>query len=194
MPWSLSCPERLWMPHPWRCSRPGWTGPGAAWFSITCGDWWPCMQHGLELHDPRGPFQPKSFHDSMILSARAFFPTLDKTDPFTVVDEVIIAHVLSFREKADQFGTTNYLPLRYIQLPVINETFKQWAKIAIIELKYLSWLLLPLISLFAGQRHNLQYHPKLCKYLKPDTTHLYSSSESETMLMLLLRSVTKKAS
>jgi len=21
------CPERLWMPHPWRCSRPGWIGP-----------------------------------------------------------------------------------------------------------------------------------------------------------------------
>lgn len=54
---------------------------------------------GLELHDPRGPFQPKSFHDSMILSARAFFPTLDKTDPFTVVDEVIIAHVLSEKKQ-----------------------------------------------------------------------------------------------
>jgi len=24
----ISCPERLWMPHPWRCSRPGWMGPG----------------------------------------------------------------------------------------------------------------------------------------------------------------------
>ena len=22
------CPERLWMPHPWRCSRPGGWGPG----------------------------------------------------------------------------------------------------------------------------------------------------------------------
>ena len=22
-----SCPERLWMPHPWRCSRPDWMGP-----------------------------------------------------------------------------------------------------------------------------------------------------------------------
>ena len=21
------CPERLWMPRPWRCSRPGWMGP-----------------------------------------------------------------------------------------------------------------------------------------------------------------------
>jgi len=25
------CPERLWMPRPWRCSRPGWMGPWAAW-------------------------------------------------------------------------------------------------------------------------------------------------------------------
>uniref|UniRef100_A0A8C2SZK3 Melanocortin 2 receptor accessory protein n=1 Tax=Coturnix japonica TaxID=93934 RepID=A0A8C2SZK3_COTJA len=23
------CPGRLWMPRPWRCSRPGWTGPWA---------------------------------------------------------------------------------------------------------------------------------------------------------------------
>ena len=22
-----SCPEKLWMPHLWRCSRPGWMGP-----------------------------------------------------------------------------------------------------------------------------------------------------------------------
>jgi len=22
-----SCPEKLWVPHPWRCSRPGWMGP-----------------------------------------------------------------------------------------------------------------------------------------------------------------------
>ena len=25
-----SCPERLWMSHPWRCSRPVWMGPCAA--------------------------------------------------------------------------------------------------------------------------------------------------------------------
>jgi len=23
-------PEKLWMPQPWRCSRPGWMGPWAA--------------------------------------------------------------------------------------------------------------------------------------------------------------------
>ena len=46
------CPERLWMPHPWRHSRPGWMGPWAAWSSIKCGGWWPCLWWaGLELHD-----------------------------------------------------------------------------------------------------------------------------------------------
>jgi len=34
-----SCPERLWMPHPWRCSRPGWMGPWAAWSGIKCEGW-----------------------------------------------------------------------------------------------------------------------------------------------------------
>ena len=29
-----SCPERLWMPHPWRRSRPGWMGTWAAWSGI----------------------------------------------------------------------------------------------------------------------------------------------------------------
>jgi len=22
------CPEKLWVPRPWKCSRPGWMGPG----------------------------------------------------------------------------------------------------------------------------------------------------------------------
>ena len=35
-----SCPERLWMLHPWRCSRPGWMGPWAAWAGIKWGGWW----------------------------------------------------------------------------------------------------------------------------------------------------------
>jgi len=37
-------PERLWMPHPWRCSRPGWMGPWAAWAGMKWGGWWPCLQ------------------------------------------------------------------------------------------------------------------------------------------------------
>ena len=31
------------MPHPWRCSRPDWMGPWAAWSSVKCGGWWPCL-------------------------------------------------------------------------------------------------------------------------------------------------------
>jgi len=27
------CPERYWRPHPWKHSRPGWTGLWATWSS-----------------------------------------------------------------------------------------------------------------------------------------------------------------
>ena len=30
--------------HPWRCSRPGWMGPWAAWSGIKWGGWQPCLQ------------------------------------------------------------------------------------------------------------------------------------------------------
>jgi len=40
------CPERLWMPLTWRCSRPGWMGPWAAWPSNKCGGWQPCLWRG----------------------------------------------------------------------------------------------------------------------------------------------------
>jgi len=59
------CPERLWMPRPWRCSRPGWMRPWATW-SSKWGGWWPCLAGGLEIHDPWGPFQPRPFCDSVI--------------------------------------------------------------------------------------------------------------------------------
>ena len=36
------CPEKLWMSHPWKCSRPGWMGPWAAWSSGRC----PCPWQG----------------------------------------------------------------------------------------------------------------------------------------------------
>jgi len=49
------CPRRLWMPHPWRHSRPGWMEPRAA-----CG-------RTLELSDLWGPSQPKPFYVGMIL-------------------------------------------------------------------------------------------------------------------------------
>ena len=32
-------PDRLRIPHPWRCSRPGWMGPWAAWSGIVYGSW-----------------------------------------------------------------------------------------------------------------------------------------------------------
>ena len=35
--------ERLWMPRPWRCSRPGWMEPWAAWSGIKWGGFWPCL-------------------------------------------------------------------------------------------------------------------------------------------------------
>ena len=41
------CPDRLWMHHPWRCSRPGWMGPWAAWSSIKGVCWWPCLWQGV---------------------------------------------------------------------------------------------------------------------------------------------------
>ena len=38
--------EKLWMPHPWRCSRSSWMGAWAAWYSIKCGGWQPCLWWG----------------------------------------------------------------------------------------------------------------------------------------------------
>ena len=54
---------RLWMPHPWRHSRPGWMWLWAAW----SGGWRPCPW-GLKPDDIWGPFQPSPFYDSMIHS------------------------------------------------------------------------------------------------------------------------------
>jgi len=34
------------MPCPWRCSRPGWMEPWAAWSTIRYGGWWPCLWWG----------------------------------------------------------------------------------------------------------------------------------------------------
>ena len=59
-----SCPERLWMPRPWRCSRPGWMGSQAAWAGAHSSSWQPILQQGLEHDDPQGPFPPKPFCDS----------------------------------------------------------------------------------------------------------------------------------
>lgn len=41
------CSKNLWMPCPWRCSKPDWMGPWAAWYSIRYGGWRPYLQEGI---------------------------------------------------------------------------------------------------------------------------------------------------
>ena len=52
------------MPPPWKHSRPGWVGLEQP--CLMGGV--PAYSRGMELGDLKGPFQPKSFHDSMTLS------------------------------------------------------------------------------------------------------------------------------
>lgn len=42
--WGTSCPDKLWMPHPWQCLRPGWMGLEATWSS-----WVAFLTHGVEI-------------------------------------------------------------------------------------------------------------------------------------------------
>jgi len=59
------CPQRLWMLHPWRCSRPGWMGPWAAWSSIRYGGLRPFLwEWGWNLMILEAPSNPSH---SMIL-------------------------------------------------------------------------------------------------------------------------------
>jgi len=57
-----SCPEKLWVPHPWSCSRPGWMGPWAAWAAG-----WHCPWQGVGTGWALRflPIQP--FCDSVVL-------------------------------------------------------------------------------------------------------------------------------
>lgn len=58
------CPEKPWMPHPWRCSGPGWMGPWAAWFRGRCPwPWWEKVGTRWLLRSL--PAQPKPVCDSM---------------------------------------------------------------------------------------------------------------------------------
>jgi len=61
-------PEKLWMHHPWRWSKPRMMSQ-AAWSSGSQ------LAHskGLKLGDLWGPFQPKSLYDSMFLSHLQIF-------------------------------------------------------------------------------------------------------------------------
>jgi len=58
------CPEKLWMPRPWRCSRAGWMGPWVACLALNVRCVALPVAGGLELDDPWGPFQPRPFYDS----------------------------------------------------------------------------------------------------------------------------------
>ena len=60
-----SCPERLWMPHSWKCSTPGWMEPWAIW----SGGWEPCLwQAGWNMAITEVPSNPThSVADSVIL-------------------------------------------------------------------------------------------------------------------------------
>jgi len=48
------------MPHPWRCSRPGWREHWPTWASSISGCWWACLWqggwNGFKLH--QGRFRP----------------------------------------------------------------------------------------------------------------------------------------
>ena len=51
--------------HPWRCSRPGWMGPWAAWAGMKCGGWWPCLWWGVGASWSLGCLPTQPFCGSM---------------------------------------------------------------------------------------------------------------------------------
>ena len=57
-----SCPERLWMSHPWRHSRLDVALGSLVWGLVTLH-----IAGGLKLDDYCGPFQPRPFYDCMII-------------------------------------------------------------------------------------------------------------------------------
>lgn len=66
IPWgwrSTSGPNKLWMPHPRKCSRPGLMELGAIWWYMGV----PAHGMGLELGNLVGFFQLKPFYDSMMI-------------------------------------------------------------------------------------------------------------------------------
>jgi len=58
---ATGCPEKLWLPPPWQCSRPGWSGLWAAWSGGRC----PCPWQGA--WDYMTFKTPSNAHHSMIL-------------------------------------------------------------------------------------------------------------------------------
>jgi len=49
------CPEKLWLPAPWQCSRPGWMGLWATWSSGRCPCWWQGGWNQMMFKIPSNP-------------------------------------------------------------------------------------------------------------------------------------------
>jgi len=84
IPTSANMPEKRWMPHPWRCSRPGWMEPWAAWSITWLNSWQPCMRQrvGTRWSLKSLPTQPiLLFHDSNIPWADTPYPSLLSSVP-----------------------------------------------------------------------------------------------------------------
>ena len=65
------CPERLWLLPLWRWLRPGlgnliWLRPWAIWSSASSSGGQLCPQQGVGTRGLWGPFQAKTFYDSVI--------------------------------------------------------------------------------------------------------------------------------
>ena len=71
-PWHC-CPEGVWMPHPWRCSRPGWMSAGQP--ELVWGNQ-PMAGGGSLISDP---FQPKTFYDSMTSRQKCYVNWLTRS-------------------------------------------------------------------------------------------------------------------
>jgi len=50
------CPEKLWMPPPWKCSRPGWMELWATWSSGRCPCWWQWGWNQMSFKVPSNPY------------------------------------------------------------------------------------------------------------------------------------------
>ena len=51
------CPEKLWLPPPWQCSRTGWMGLGAVWCSGGCPCWWQGGWNQMIFKVPSNPYR-----------------------------------------------------------------------------------------------------------------------------------------
>ena len=87
-----SCPKKLWMPRPCRHSKPGWMRPWAA--ELVGGS--PAHSRGLQLYDPKGPFQPNQFYTSSDLMLH-IFQKIQLGNVFPLGNELIQGVILKFQ-------------------------------------------------------------------------------------------------